>query len=275
MKALTVNLNGVRSAARRGFFVWAAEQRPDFVLAQEIRADETILADPAHQLERYRLYAAPAERKGYSGVAIYSRHRPDAVVMGTGIDDFDREGRCIRLDFGQLSVISLYLPSGSSGSDRQDFKLRMLEVLKPWWMAMREDHGREYLVSGDLNIAHRPIDLKNWRSNQKNSGFLPEERAWLDWLFDDAGFVDAFRVLDPAPDRYTWWSNRGQARAKNVGWRIDYHVITPGLRGQLKATSIHTADHYSDHAPLMLEFKASLRALRSGVAAAVAPLTTV
>jgi exodeoxyribonuclease-3 len=190
---------------------------------------------------------------GYSGVALFSRRAPDEVIAGLGWPDMDAEGRYIEARFGNLSVVSIYIPSGSSSEERQAVKFGFLGRFLPY---LREcaGSGRDYILCGDWNIAHKPIDLKNWRSNQKNSGFLPEERAWLDQVFEEDGWVDAFRALNPEPDQYTWWSNRGQAWAKNVGWRIDYHVVSPTLRPALRAASIYKDERFSDHAPLTIDY---------------------
>lgn len=254
MRIVTANLNGIRSAASKGFFEWFATQGADVLCVQETRAQHAQLTDPrffpAGFVHRFKV----AETPGYSGVAIYAKQAPDAWIDRLGWAPFDREGRYLEARFGRLSVVSLYLPSGSSGAQRQAFKFEVMRRLTPKLAAWRAS-GRDYVICGDWNIAHRNIDLKNWRSNQKNSGFLPEERAWLDELFDRQGWVDAFRALHPdAVDAYTWWSNRGQARAKNVGWRIDYHVVSPGLRGRLERTHIYRERHFSDHAPLTVDY---------------------
>ena len=253
MRVITLNLNGLRSAARKGFYPWLRRQKADVVCLQELKAQREQLVGREFWPPSFHCYYHPAERKGYSGVGIYCRREPDAVVEGIGWPDFDAEGRWIEARFGALSVISLYLPSGSSGEHRQAVKMGVLERLLPYLAALRTD-GREYLICGDWNIAHRPIDLKNWRGNQKNSGFLPEERAWMDALFGAAGFVDAFRRVNPQPEQYTWWSNRGQAWAKNVGWRIDYQVATPGLADRAVGAAIYTRKRFSDHAPLTMDY---------------------
>ncbi|RME35131.1 MAG: exodeoxyribonuclease III [Gammaproteobacteria bacterium] len=258
LRVISFNANGIRSAHRKGFFDWFATQEADLLCMQEVRAwrsqlDGTILNPPG-----YRSWFHEAGRKGYSGVAIYSRVEPDRVIEGLGWEAFDAEGRYLQLDFGNLSVASIYLPSGSSGEARQAAKFEFLERFTPRLRAMRAS-GREWILCGDFNIAHREIDLKNWRSNQKNSGFLPEERAWMDHLFGELGYVDAFRVVNREPDQYTWWSNRGRARENNVGWRIDYQVITPALEGRVRAASIHTQGRFSDHAPLTLDYDLTLR----------------
>lgn len=250
MKIITLNVNGIRSAATKGLFEWLALQQPDVVCLQETKAQEHQLPPEKYHLPGYHCYFHDAEKKGYSGVAIFARHRPERVVAGVGVPEFDREGRYLQADFGSLSVISLYLPSGSSGPQRQIVKYQFMEIFFGVLQRLQKD-GRHYVICGDWNIAHQPIDLKNWRANQKNSGFLPEERQWLDQVFG-LGWVDAFRVIEAAPDHYTWWSNRGQAWAKNVGWRIDYQVTTPGLRPAIRTASIYKAQRFSDHAPLVM-----------------------
>ncbi|HLK71511.1 MAG TPA: exodeoxyribonuclease III [Steroidobacteraceae bacterium] len=254
MRVITVNVCGIRSAAEKGLFRWLRRQRADFICLQETKAQEQQLDGHDVEIRGYHRYFNDAERKGYSGVALYARFKPDRVVRGFGIDEFDSEGRYLEAQVGDLSVISLYLPSGSAGPERQASKFRFLEAFTPHLASLRRRRRRHYILSGDWNIAHRPIDLRNWRSNQKNSGFLPEERAWMDQLFGPAGYVDAFREVHPGPDLYTWWSNRGQARAKNVGWRIDYQVVSASLAGRARGASIFTARRFSDHAPLVMDY---------------------
>jgi exodeoxyribonuclease III len=255
MKITSINVNGIRSAARKGFFDWMAREAPDVVCVQELKAQDGQLAEALFHPEGYRGYFFCAQKPGYSGVAIYARREPEEVIrgLGAGWEDVDAEGRYIEARYGNLSIVSLYVHSGSSSEQRQALKFDFMERFTPYLRALRES-GREYVICGDWNIAHKPIDLKNWRSNQKNSGFLPEERAWLDLVFGELGFVDAFRVVNQEPEQYTWWSNRGQAWAKNVGWRIDYHVITPGLRDKVRSAAIYKEERFSDHAPLTLEY---------------------
>ena len=262
MRIVSVNLNGIRSAHKKGFHSWLSRQRADVFCLQETKAQVEQLDPAVRSPGRWHTYYADAEKKGYSGVAIFAKREPDAVTVGLGFEDFDREGRYIQADFGKLSVASVYLPSGSSSDERQQMKFRFMELFMPW-LRERLAEGREYILCGDWNIAHREIDLKNWRSNRKNSGFLPEERAWLDELFDEVGYVDAFRVANQQPDQYTWWSNRGQAWDKNVGWRIDYQVVTPGLAGLVQKTAIYKKARFSDHAPLILDYDAELDDFRA------------
>lgn len=253
LRVITLNLNGVRSAATKGMFEWLGRQHADVVCVQELKAHECDLAPallaPCDLVGHFHC----AQKKGYSGVGIYTRTPPDSVQCGLGIDDIDSEGRYLQADYGKLSIVSVYLPSGSSSPERQAVKFRFLDRFFPHLERLRRC-GREVLLCGDWNIAHKEIDLKNWRSNQKNSGFLPEERAWLSRVFDELGFVDVFRRLDSRPEQYTWWSNRGQAWAKNVGWRIDYQIATPELAARARAASIYTEQRFSDHAPLTIDF---------------------
>jgi exodeoxyribonuclease-3 len=258
MRIISLNLNGIRSAATKGLFPWLAQQRADIVCLQELKAQRSDMTEQMLAPEGGCMgFFHYAEKKGYSGVGIYARHQPDAVIEGLGIPEFDAEGRYLEAQFGNLSIVSLYLPSGSSGEDRQAVKFRFMEAFMPHLVALRRS-GREVILCGDWNIAHREIDLKNWRGNKKNSGFLPEERAWLTRLFDEVGFVDVFRTLYPEREAYTWWSNRGQAWAKNVGWRIDYHIATPGVAALAQSAAIYTDQRFSDHAPLTVDYALTL-----------------
>ena len=255
MRIITANVNGIRSAAKKGFFNWLEKQNADVVCIQETKAQEHQLSQDEHYPKGYTCAYVDAEKKGYSGVAIYSKTEPDRIMhgLGEGFEDMDAEGRYVQFDLGKLSVISLYLPSGSSGDERQNVKYSFMERFTEHLKTLRRKR-REYVICGDWNIVHKEIDIKNWKSNQKNSGCLPEERAWLDQLFGPIGFVDAFRVVNQEAHQYTWWSNRGQAWANNVGWRIDYHVITPGLKDKVKAASIYREEKFSDHAPLTIDY---------------------
>ena len=257
MRIITANVNGIRAAARKGFFSWMARQRADVICVQETKAQVHQLEDRVFWPRHYHGYFHDAEKKGYSGVAIYSRKKPSKVITGLGWPDVDAEGRYLEVQFGALSVVSLYLHSGSSSEERQQIKFNMLDRFMPYLRKLRRKR-REYVICGDWNIAHKQIDLKNWRGNMKNSGFLPVERAWMDELFGPAGFVDAFRVVDPRPDQFTWWSNRGQAWDKNVGWRIDYQVVTPSIAKTVQAARIYKEKRFSDHAPLIMDYDYSL-----------------
>jgi exodeoxyribonuclease III len=253
MRVITVNVCGIRSAAAKGLFGWLRRQDADFICLQETRAHPEQLAGHKVTLPGYQSFFCEGERRGYAGVALYTRHRPDRIVRGFGVDEFDREGRYLEVQVGKLSVVSLYLPSGAAGPQRQAAKFRFLEAFTPHLASLRR-RRRHYILSGDWNIAHRAIDLRNWRSNQRNSGFLPEERAWMDRLFGPAGYVDAFREVRPGPDLYTWWSNRGQAYANNVGWRIDYQIVSGTLAGRARAAAIYKRKRFSDHAPLLMDY---------------------
>ena len=253
MRIISVNLNGIRSARNKGFFDWLAKQRADVACVQEVKAQAADMSADMLAPAGYAGYFHYAEKKGYSGVGLYTRHKPSRVTQGLGIADIDSEGRYVRADFGKLSVISVYLPSGSSGEERQQVKFRFMERFYPHLKKLKAG-GREVVLCGDWNIAHKEIDLKNWRGNRKNSGFLPEERAWLTQVFDELKWVDVFRRIDPRPEQYTWWSNRGQAYAKNVGWRIDYHIATPGIAGTAQRVAIYKDEKFSDHAPLTVDY---------------------
>jgi exodeoxyribonuclease-3 len=258
MKIITLNLNGIRSASRKGLFSWMTRTRADVVCVQELKAQAGDLDELMRAPGGFRGYFHHAEKKGYSGVGLYCRREPDRVVAGVGNREADAEGRYLRADFGRLSVVSIYLPSGSAGEHRQASKFRFMDFFFPHMKKLAAE-GREILLCGDWNIAHKEIDLRNWRSNQKNSGFLPEERQWLTRVFDDLNWVDVFRRVDPRPDQYTWWSNRGQAWAKNVGWRIDYHIATPKLAATAKRAAIYKSRRFSDHAPLTIDYDYELK----------------
>jgi exodeoxyribonuclease-3 len=253
MRIITLNANGIRSAAQKGFFDWMHRQHADIVCIQETKAHHHQLRDRHFFPPGYHAWYHDATRKGYSGTAIYSRHQPDRVQYGLGWEVMDDEGRWLQIDIGRLSVVSLYLPSGSAKEERQQVKYACMDFLQPR-LAEWAREGRDWVICGDWNIAHREIDIKNWRGNLKNSGFLPEERAWMDELFGDVGMADAFRAVDPRPERYTWWSNRGRAWDNNTGWRIDYHVTTPDLAGRARAADIYRDERFSDHAPLTLDY---------------------
>lgn len=257
MQIITLNLNGIRAAAKKGFLPWLSAQSADIVCVQELKAQLPDLSADMLSPDGYRGYFHCAEQKGYSGVGIYARKTPDRVIEGIGIADIDAEGRFLQADFGALSIVSIYLPSGSSGEHRQAAKFYFMEKFFPILQNLMTS-GREVILCGDWNIAHKEIDLKNWRSNQKNSGFLPEERTWLSKVFDDIGFVDVFRRLNAESDQYTWWSNRGQAWAKNVGWRIDYQIATPAIAQKARNTAIYKDERFSDHAPLIVDYDHTL-----------------
>jgi exodeoxyribonuclease-3 len=259
LRIVSANLNGIRSAANKGFFAWLVQHQPHIVCAQEIKAQAADLTPALLRPEGSDLqgHFHFAEKRGYSGVGLYSSLTPTEVITGFGNTEFDAEGRYIeaRYDLGAegLSVISVYLPSGSSSEERQLAKFRFLDAFYPHLQRLKAS-GREIIVCGDWNIAHQAIDLKNWRGNQKNSGFLPEERVWLSQVLEQLGYVDVFRRLDARPEQYTWWSNRGQAWAKNVGWRIDYQMATPGIAARAQQVQIYKDQRFSDHAPLTIDY---------------------
>lgn len=255
MRIITLNVNGIRSAARKGLFEWLAKQRADVVCLQEIRAHNHQLEDEMFRPKGYHCYYFDAVKPGYSGVAIYSLQEPDKIIKGLGFELADKEGRYIEAQFGNLSVVSLYLPSGTSGEERQKLKYEFMDEYLPILKKQIKKQNHAYVICGDWNIAHKEIDLKNWRTNQKNSGFLPEERAWLDKVFDTVGWVDAFRVVNQEKDQYTWWSHRGNAWANNTGWRIDYQIVSPDLKGKIKSAEIYKKERFSDHAPLIMEYQ--------------------
>jgi exodeoxyribonuclease III len=256
-RIVTLNANGIRSAGSKGLFRWLGRVEPDVVCLQEVKAHESDIPDAFRAGGQFHAHFHCAERKGYSGTALYAVNRPRSVRCGFGSPEFDAEGRYIEAEFASVTVISAYFPSGSSGPERQAAKYRFLDLFYPH-LAHLIASGREVILCGDVNIAHREIDLKNWKGNRKNSGFLPEERAWLSRVFDEQGWVDVFRRIDARPDQYTWWSNRGQAWAKNVGWRIDYQIATPGVAAHARRAEIYTARRFSDHAPLTIEYTGRL-----------------
>lgn len=257
-KIITVNTNGIRAAARKGFFDWLSEQDADVVCIQETKAQVDQLSDPVFHPEGYHCYYNDAIKKGYSGTAIYSRAKPRKVITQLGWDPLDSEGRYLQADYDGLSVISLYLPSGSSSDESQARKERFLVAFMDHLKGLRRKR-REFVICADWNICHREIDIKNWRGNRKNSGFLPHERAWLDTLYDEVGYVDSFRHINQEEDQYTWWSNRGQAWANNVGWRLDYQVITPKLADTVVAADIYKEQRFSDHAPQIMEYDFAIK----------------
>lgn len=253
MRIMTFNCNGIRAAARKGFFDWLPSADADVVCLQETKAQEHQLDDTLFYPDGYRCHYFDAQKKGYAGTALFSRSEPKTISRGLGFPLADEEGRYLQADYPGLSIASLYLPSGSASDERQARKVLFMKHFMEHMQSLRRKR-RQFVICGDWNICHKEIDLKNWRANQKNSGFLPEERQWLDRLYDDLGWVDAFRVVNPEPDQYSWWSQRGQARAKNVGWRLDYQVVTPGLRDKIVSAEIYTDENFSDHAPVILDY---------------------
>ena len=261
-RVITANLNGIRSAASKGFFDWIAKQDADIVGVQEVKAQHDNVSGNFCTVGDLVGHFHYAQKKGYSGVGVYSRHEPSDVVIGIGYSDFDDEGRWVETRFDKigrkLSIISCYFPSGSSGDERQQAKFRFLDALYPKLMSLKGE--REFILMGDVNIAHRESDLKNWKSNQKNSGFLPEERTWMTRLLDEGGLFDVYRCLHPntTDECYTWWSNRGQAYAKNVGWRLDYQIATQAIAVLARKASIFKEQRFSDHAPLIVDYDLSM-----------------
>jgi len=263
-RLVSLNLNGIRSAATKGFEAWTQSMAADCMGVQELKAQADTVVGRFEQVGGMNGHFHYADKKGYSGVGLYSRKTPTGVITGIGNPEFDAEGRYVEARFDddgrrgleKLSIVSCYFPSGSSGEERQQAKFRFLALMAPHLKALAAE--RELILVGDINIAHKEIDLKNWRGNQKNSGFLPEERAWMTALLDEIGLVDVFRTLNPKPEQYTWWSNRGQAWAKNVGWRLDYHLATPRVAKHAKAEYIHLETRFSDHAPLVIDYDFTL-----------------
>jgi exodeoxyribonuclease-3 len=266
-KLTSLNLNGIRSATSKGVEAWLENARPDCICVQEIKAQAPDMAGRFESLAGLKGHFQFAEKKGYSGVGVYTRHEPSDVIVGYGSDEFNPEGRYVELRFDRpgrthapkLSIISSYFPSGSSGEERQAAKFRFLAEMAPHLQALKSD-GRDLVLCGDINIAHQEIDLKNFKGNKKNSGFLPEERAWMTALLQGGGMVDVYRHLQPTTTDacYTWWSNRGQAYAKNVGWRLDYHLATPALAALARTEAIYKDEKFSDHAPITVEYDLAL-----------------
>jgi exodeoxyribonuclease-3 len=257
MRIITCNVNGLRSAHAKGFTAWMRRQKPDVACLQEIKAQESDLPRPLLAPAGLHAFFHPAKKRGYSGVAIYSRVEPAHVTLGLGIPAIDEQGRFLEAGYGELSVVSLYMPSGTMGEEAQARKYRFMDAFLPRLEAMRKA-GREFVICGDWNIAHREIDVKNWKSNQKTTGFLPREREWLTHVFEAHGFVDVFRMLDPSPDRFTWWVQWANARERNIGWRIDYQIATPGIARLARKAAIYTGAVFSDHAPVVIDYDYSL-----------------
>jgi exodeoxyribonuclease III len=258
-KLTSLNLNGIRSAARKGVEAWLDKASPDCICVQEIKAQAPDIEGTFDTLAGLKGHFHYAEKKGYSGVGVYTKHEPSDVIVGFDGSEFDAEGRYVELRFDtptqKLSIISSYFPSGSSGPDRQDAKFRFLAAMYPHLNALKQ--AREFVLCGDINIAHNEADLKNWKGNKKNSGFLPEERAWMTQLTTQGGIVDVYRQLQPDTTDacYTWWSNRGQAYANNVGWRLDYHLATPAVAAKARSEAIYKDEKFSDHAPITIAYE--------------------
>lgn len=253
LRVISANLNGIRAAARKGFFNWIETQNADIICVQETKAHMHSLEEPLLHPDGYQSYFSSAEKKGYSGVGIYTRKHPTSISHHLGWDHADKEGRYVQLDFEHISIASLYLPSGASKEERQAVKFDFMDRYFPILEKIRQT-PQSFIICGDWNIVHKAIDIKNFKGNQKSSGCLPEERAWLDKILTQTGFVDAFRVLNQEPAQYTWWSHFGNARANNVGWRIDYQIVTPDLKDKIKAVSIYKDENFSDHAPVIVDY---------------------
>jgi exodeoxyribonuclease-3 len=253
IKIITLNVNGIRAAAKKGVFEWLCAQHADIICLQETKAQEYQLRDDAFHLPGYQRYFHDAKKAGYSGVAIFCKHQPSSVKIGLGWSEADDEGRYIQIDYKNVSIASVYFPSGTTGEVRQAVKFDFLKRFAQHLDAIDAQKQR-FIFCGDINIAHKQIDLKNWRGNQKNSGFLPEERAWMDELIENRGFIDCFRSVNPHAEEYSWWSARGQAWAKNVGWRIDYQFASPWLKAEVLSAKIYREQRFSDHSPVIVEY---------------------
>jgi exodeoxyribonuclease-3 len=252
MKIVTININGIRASYKKGLFEYLQKLGADVVCLQEVRANEDQLSEDFYP-KGYHHYYQSAKKKGYSGVAIFSKQKPDKISI-SGWNEVDNEGRFLRADFGDLSVISAYIPSGSSSEERQNFKMQMMnQHFLPWFEKIKDDK-QKYIICGDVNIVHKKRDIKNFNGNKNRSGCLPEEREYLDNLFDNIGFIDAFREVNNEEHQYTWWSNRGQAWANNTGWRIDYQILSPNLKGSVLSSSVYKDERFSDHAPLVVDY---------------------
>lgn len=252
-KVISINVNGIRSAVKKNFFDWVLTQQADIICLQEVRAKQDQLINSKCLLNGYNVYFCEAKKNGYSGVAIYSKLVPKNVINALGWETADDEGRYLQLDFENLKIANIYIPSGTSGDIRQDIKYDFLNRYKKI-LAKQIKETTPYIICGDFNIAHNNIDIKNWKSNQNNSGFLPKERAWLDQIFTEVGFIDAYRFKNPDKVEYTWWSNRANAWNNNVGWRIDYQIISPSLQHSIISTEIYREQKFSDHAPLVINY---------------------
>jgi exodeoxyribonuclease III len=250
-KIISYNVNGIRAALSKGWTDWVKAIDPDIICLQEIKANPEQIDTTVFSEMGFHHYWHPAEKKGYSGVAVFSKQKPDHVEFGCGIAKYDCEGRVLRADYGDVSVISVYMPSGSSGDERQAFKMEWLDDFYNYIEALKKQRSK-LIISGDYNICHKPIDIHNPISNAKSSGFLPEEREWLE-KFVNSGFVDSFRHFNPQPHQYTWWSYRANARSKNLGWRIDYNMVTENMKNKLKRSVILPEAKHSDHCPVLLD----------------------
>ena len=254
MRVLTLNTCGIRASEKKGLFLWLKKQKSDCICLQEVRAQSDQIQDEKYSLRGYDRYMSTAEKKGYSGVAIYSKKKVLQVMNKIGSDKFDREGRFIEVEYDNCYVSSVYFPSGSSGDERQKQKFIFMSIFEKYLKKVNS-RTKPSIICGDWNIVHKEIDIKNWKSNQKNSGCLPEERAWLDKVFYKLGYIDAFRAVNKEANNYTWWSNRGKAWDNNVGWRIDYQVLSPGNKIKIKNAKIYKKKRFSDHSPLIMNYE--------------------
>lgn len=257
MKIININVNGIRSAAKKNFFAWAFDQQPDLICLQEVRAPASVINNPLFHLDGYTIYSFEAQKNGYSGVTVYAKKQPKNIIKGLGWPSADNEGRYLQLDFEHFKIANIYLPSGGSSETRQIVKYDFLENYQKI-LAQQIAEPLPYIICGDFNIAHNNIDIKNWRANQKCSGFLPAERAWLDLIFNNLGFIDVYRFKNPDKAEYTWWSNFGNAWHNNVGWRIDYQIVSPQLKDKIISTAIYRKEKFSDHAPVIVEYDIEL-----------------
>ncbi len=253
MRVLTLNVCGIRASQKKGLYQWLKRQKADYICLQEVRASEDQIDSDLFALNGYTRYLSVAEKKGYSGVCIYTKHKPNTTYNDFGSDFFSKEGRFISLEYKKHRIISVYFPSGSSSEKRQKLKYKFMSKFETYLKKIKKDK-KTSIICGDWNIAHKKIDIKNWKSNQKNSGFLPEERDWMDKIIGKLGFIDAFREINNLPDQYTWWSNRGRAWEKNVGWRIDYHIVTANIKDIIKKVKIYKEKRFSDHSPLIIDY---------------------
>ncbi len=250
-RILSYNVNGIRAAINKGFLDWIEKEKPDIICLQETKIQEDLVDKMAFQYLGYEQFWFSAEKKGYSGVSILSKKKPDFISTGIGISKFDREGRFIRADFGNLTLVNSYFPSGTTGGIRQDFKMEYLEAISEWIDQLKKEK-QDILICGDFNICHKPIDINHPERHKKSSGFLPEEREWMDRFLEN-GFIDSFRVFDQRPEQYSWWSYRANSRAKNLGWRIDYHMISKSMKGKLFNAGIMQKVMHSDHCPVWID----------------------
>ncbi len=255
MKVITINVCGIRASQKKGLFEWLKKTKADFICMQETRALEEQISESSFFINGYERYMNVAEKKGYSGVAIYTKHKPRAVQKSFSKSIFEKEGRFISIEFKNFDVVSIYFPSGSSSDKRQLLKYKFMSLFEKY-VKDKIKNKREMIICGDYNIAHTKDDIKNWQSNQKNSGFLPKEREWMTKLISKIGVKDAFREKCNKSDIYTWWSNRGNAYNNNVGWRIDYQMVTEKFSKKIRNVSVYKKARYSDHAPLVINYDA-------------------